>query len=104
MAADFAASGDYGFRQAGGALCLGNSLNVWLAVDKFQWVSRYHFSVQLFAVSIIEQLLQAFISAEAEMMTTVDANLQGLFQFFLVEVLAAFFAAHKDILSPDDAF
>ena len=37
------------------------------------------------------------------MITAVDANLERLFQLFLVEVLAALFAAHKDILSPDDA-
>src|SRR6267154_1157796 len=104
MAADFATGGNHSFRQAGSALRLGNSLDVWLAVDKFQWVGRDNLGVQLFAVRIVKQQLQPFISAEAEMMTTVDTNLQCLFQFFLVEVLAAFFAAHKDILSPDDAF
>ena len=37
------------------------------------------------------------------MITAVHAHLERLFQFFLVKVLAALFAAHKDILSPDDA-
>src|SRR5258706_6609760 len=103
MAADFSARGNHRFRQSGCALRLGDSLGVRLAVDKFQGVGRDNFGVQLFAVSIVKQLLEPFVSAEAKVMTAVHANLERLFQFLLVEVLAAFFAAHKDIFSPDDA-
>ena len=37
------------------------------------------------------------------MIIAVHANLERLFQFLLVEMLAAFFTAHKDILCADDA-
>src|SRR5260221_4581953 len=103
MAADFLARGNDSLRQSGCALRLGDSLGVRLAVDKFQRISRNNFGVQLFAVSIVKQLLEPFVSAEAKVMTAVHANLERLFQFLLVEVLAAFFAAHQDIFSPDDA-
>src|SRR5712672_1285401 len=103
MTADFPARSNHSLRQSGCALRLGDSLGVRLAVDKFQRISRDNFGVQLFAVSIVKQLLQPFVSTEAKVMTAVHANLERLFQFLLVEVLAALFAAHKDILSPDDA-
>src|SRR6266404_714952 len=104
MAADFPARGNHSLRESGCALRLGDSLGVGLAVDKFQRVSRDNFGVQLFAVSIVKQLLEPFVSAEAKVMTAVHTNLERLFQFLLVEVLAALFAAHKDIFSPDDTF
>src|SRR5258708_29596676 len=103
MAADFSARGNHSLRESGCALRLDDSLGVGLAVDKFQRISRNNFGVQLFAVSIVKQLLEPLVSAEAKMITAVHANLERLFQLFLIEVLAAFFAAHKDILSPDDA-
>ncbi len=103
MAADFPTRRNHGLRQSGGALRLSDSLNVRLTVNEIQRVSGNHFGVEFFAVAIVKELFQAVVRAEAKMMVTVHANLLRLFQFFLVEVLAALFAAHKDILSPDDA-
>ena len=84
-------------------LRLFDSLCVRLAVDESQRICRDNFGIQLFAVRIVEKLFQPLVRANPKMIVAVNADLQVVFQLALVEMLAALFAAHEDILSPDDA-
>ena len=97
VAADFAARGDDCFRQTRGVLRLLDSLPIGLTIDKLQRVGRNHFRIQLFAVSVVEDLLQPIVGADAKVIVAMHANLEGVFQFFLVKVLSALLATHKDI-------
>src|SRR5436190_3684851 len=73
------------------------------AVNKPERVSRDHFRIQLFAIIIVENLLETLVRADAKVIVAVVTDLQVFFQLALVEMLAAFFAADEDILSADDA-
>ena len=80
-----------------------DAFGVRLTVNEIERVSRNYFLVQLFTVVIVKYLLQPIVGAQTKVIIAVRANLERLFQFLLVEVLAAFFAADKDILSAHDA-
>src|SRR2546423_9694546 len=103
MAADFSARGDYSFRQTGCALRLRDAFRVRLAVDELEWVSRNYFFVQFFAVFVVEYLLEPIVRAQPKVIIAMHANLQRLFQLFLVKMRAAFIAPDENILSADDA-
>src|SRR5438067_10165365 len=103
MAADFSACGDHSFRQTGRALRLRNAFRVGLAVDEIEGVGRNYFFVQFFAVFVVEYLLEPIVGAQPKVIIAMNANLERLFQLFLVEMRAAFVAPDEDILSADDA-
>ena len=103
MAADFAARSDYSFRQTGCALRLRDAFRVRLAVDEIEWVGRNYFFVQFFAVLVVKYLLEPIVGSQPKVIIAMNANLQRLFQLFLVEVRTAFIAPDENVLSADDA-
>jgi hypothetical protein len=80
-------------------LRLFDTLLVRLGVDKLEWISRDYFGVQLFAMGIIENLLQPLVGADAKMIVAVNANLKVFLQLALVKVLFASLAPDENILS-----
>ena len=54
-------------------------------------------------MSIVKELFESFVRAQAKMVTAMNADLLGFFQLFLVKMRGALFAADKDILSAHDA-
>src|SRR5688572_11799981 len=74
-----------------------------LAVDKTERVGGNHLGVELFAMGVIENIFQALVGADAEVIIAVMTDLQVLIQILLVKMLAALVTADEDILSPNDA-
>jgi len=54
-------------------------------------------------MGVVEQSLEPFVGTQAKMVPAMDADLMRFFKLFLVEMLAALFAAHEHILSAHDA-
>jgi hypothetical protein len=103
MPADFPARVDDGFGQARSMSRLFEAFCVRLAVNEAERISGNHFSIQLFAVRVVEQFLQTLVRADAKVMVAVMTDLLVLFQVLFLVVLAALFAGHEDIFSAHDA-
>ena len=103
MTADLAARGDDGFRQTRRVLGLLDSLRIGLAIDELQRVGGNYFGIQFFAVFVVEYLLEPIVRAQPKVIIAMNANLQRLFQLFLIKVRAAFIAPDENVLSADDA-
>jgi hypothetical protein len=54
-------------------------------------------------VFVVKQLLEPIVRAQPKMIIAMNANLERLFQLFLVKVRAALIAPYENILSADDA-
>src|SRR5687768_7189011 len=75
-----------------------------LAVDKPERVGGDHLGVELFAMGVIENVLQTLVGANPKVIIAAMADLQVFIQVLLVEMLAALVTADEDILSTNDAF
>src|SRR2546426_3952364 len=103
MIADLAPRADDCLRQTGHFLCLFETLRIWLTVDKFKRVDRDDFRVQLIVLCVVKEHAQPFARANAKMVATMSAHLEGFFQLTLVKMLLTTIAFYKDIFSLYDA-
>src|ERR1041385_2186814 len=79
-------------------------MGIRLGVAKLQWIHRHGFRIKFFKFTVIEEHRQSFASADAEVVTTMRANLLRFFEVARVEVRLAAVALYEHVFSLDYAF